>query len=475
MKKSTQYKGILYALAFILIAILLRFLSFSYSVIDHDESTYMVIAQEILKGKIFYIDVWDTKPMGIFLIYAGVIKAFGHSVFMIRLFTAIVIGLTAYLISLASDKWGNTKQGGVFAAILYIIMCSVHQWNFAANSEIFFNFFTALSLLIFLGASKPIHFLMLGLTIGCGFLIKYFVLFDLLAFGLFYLICAIRIPSKRKLRLILSNTIAMGSGALIPFALMFFFFDYKGLTEEFWFATIQLPGNYISHFDWSRASNFFLEFHLVYFPMLLLAYALLWRGPDRKLALLGGIWMALIWVIILLPAKFFLHYYFQLLVPLAFILGGFLKSGIWLERKILSYKKVMLPIVLLAFLAWNVTLQYKRFIKHPDPQKEIAIYLESIVQEEDELYCNSSNFVYFYLDKSPPHKYVHPTLTSKKEHIEAARIDVDAVMQNVVGRKMDWMVIQGKPHHLIRQQLESDYSLAKDFGDYKVYRINSSI
>lgn len=56
-------------LAFLTVSVLLRLFSFFPSVLDHDESTYLIIGREILQGKELYTDVTDTKPAGIFLFY----------------------------------------------------------------------------------------------------------------------------------------------------------------------------------------------------------------------------------------------------------------------------------------------------------------------------------------------------------------------------------------------------------------------
>ena len=66
-KKSEIY---IFLILFIL-AFILRFFSFFPSVIDHDESTYLVIANEITKGKVLYADFTDIKPVGIFYITAA--------------------------------------------------------------------------------------------------------------------------------------------------------------------------------------------------------------------------------------------------------------------------------------------------------------------------------------------------------------------------------------------------------------------
>src|SRR6187431_504425 len=78
--RSLQALGLLTGLA-----IILRFFTFFRSVIDHDESTYIVIADALLYGDVYFRDVIDTKPIGIFGLFALFLTVFGKSIFMIRL------------------------------------------------------------------------------------------------------------------------------------------------------------------------------------------------------------------------------------------------------------------------------------------------------------------------------------------------------------------------------------------------------
>ena len=65
---ATNYQKVLFVL--VALSVLLRFFSFFPSVMDHDESTYLVIANEMLHHKTLYTDLIDIKPPGIFLLYA---------------------------------------------------------------------------------------------------------------------------------------------------------------------------------------------------------------------------------------------------------------------------------------------------------------------------------------------------------------------------------------------------------------------
>lgn len=94
MKTIITEKYIL--LTFLTVSVLLRLFSFFPSVLDHDESTYLIIGREILQGKELYTDVTDTKPAGIFLFYAALEFLFGGSIFMKRFVFELVVGFTAF-------------------------------------------------------------------------------------------------------------------------------------------------------------------------------------------------------------------------------------------------------------------------------------------------------------------------------------------------------------------------------------------
>jgi 4-amino-4-deoxy-L-arabinose transferase-like glycosyltransferase len=104
----------------IVASIFLRFFSFFPSELDHDESTYAIIGNEILQGKKLYTEVTDTKPVGIFLIYAGLQAIFGYSIFMKRLFTALLVAVTAYFIRKASFKIFSNWNAANASAIVYL-------------------------------------------------------------------------------------------------------------------------------------------------------------------------------------------------------------------------------------------------------------------------------------------------------------------------------------------------------------------
>lgn len=452
---------------FILLSIALRFLSFQYSVIDHDESTYLVIAQEILDGKTLYVDVWDIKPPGIFLLFAALLKVFGHSIWVIRLVAAIVIGLTAGFLFLSLKRWGIKQKYALFAGVSSVLLCAVHKWNFAANTEIFFLLFTAIGLFFFSGKKRPLNFFLSGLFIGLGFVIKYVVLFDIAAFWLFYLLF---FRKEHKIKLLLQNSIAMGLGFIIPYVSVILYYYFGPNFEAFRFVSFVVPRNYANSFDSIKAVLFFLEFHLIYAPFVFLFILALWKGKNRKIVYFSLIWYVLVWMIVLLPGKFFHHYYFQLLLPLAFMLPEAFNNDTKVQYYLLKQKKYIIGLFILLYLSWNIAFQYQSFVKKKDYRREVAKYLNEHLQENETIYCNYSSIIYFLCSTSPPQKYIHPSLLTKQEHIEAIAVDVEEEMRRIVQAEVDYMVIQGNPHSIIAKQIAERYSLQQIIADeVKIY------
>jgi 4-amino-4-deoxy-L-arabinose transferase-like glycosyltransferase len=473
--RADEVPHLLWLFFFLAGAVLLRMLSFGYSVIDHDESTYIVIARELLEGKIFYIDVWDTKPPGIFLIFMGILKLGGVSVVAVRVAAAIFIAFTAFFLFLAARRWGFAKSHSAIAGISYILMTSVHEWNFAANSEIFFNFFTALGLWFFLAKSRAYIPFLAGLAFGLGFIIKFYVLFDLFALWLFHLFTARGRAYSGSPGGLAKYSLRMALGFLLPISALMWYFASAGLFPEFRFATFELPGNYVSPFRFQRALGFFSEFHLVYLPFAITALLLIFRGSDRRLAFFAALWMGMVWIIVILPGKYFHHYYFQLLPPLAFLMAAAPDPSIGIKNLFKARAKVLVPVLLALIVAWSLSLQYRKYIARPDLPREIAALLEQRMSPEDKLYTNYSTILYAYLERSPLHRYVHPTLITDKNHREAVGIDVPMVMQNVTGQQPEWLVIRGKPHHIIQEYIQQQCTPVKEFGnDITVYHRRSA-
>jgi hypothetical protein len=60
------------AIGLVLFAAALRAWDLGHPVVHVDEQWYMLVADRLLTGATPYLDIWDRKPLGLFLLFAGV-------------------------------------------------------------------------------------------------------------------------------------------------------------------------------------------------------------------------------------------------------------------------------------------------------------------------------------------------------------------------------------------------------------------
>ena len=121
-----------------------------------DEEYYGTIANDILDGGLVYHTAVDTKPPGIYYIYAGVFRVVGrNNLRAVHILGIIVVAATALVVrrigARVADKWA-----GAWSGIGYAVFVHAYQPSdtLAPNTEIFASLPLALSVLAFLQGEK---------------------------------------------------------------------------------------------------------------------------------------------------------------------------------------------------------------------------------------------------------------------------------------------------------------------------------
>lgn len=431
----------------ILSAVALRFFSFFPSVMDHDESTYLVIGKDLLLGGTYFIDAIDTKPIGVFLIYAFFQMLVGDSIFLIRFLTAVWVGLTAYgLFRVAGAVYGQ-KTGdrvGWAAGIIYLFLSST--WVFlglSPNTELFFNLFTVLALFLWYGGGPVWRFVLAGFMLGLGFVIKYVTLFDAAAFGLFLLGFTWR--EKQPAFPLLLRLFALGLGMAVPFFAVIVYYASMGRLDTLWFFTFEVTGKYLVDKVWWKSAIFLLDFPFRFLPLTILAiYSWVERVPEEKrFHNLLILWMIFDLIVIALPGKLFLHYFIQMMPPLSLLAAGFFhpdkKKVGWIRR--LPRRTGIAVVVGFALLV--IIMQKLEFHNQPDHPRRIAEYLRPRLSDEDQIYTgNYHHILYLLLDKKSPTPYVHSSLLWDKHHVSALGVDLAGEADKILDQKPKFVLIR---------------------------------
>src|SRR5665213_1730655 len=100
------------AVIVVLLALLVfvtRYASRQYEIIDWDEDTFMLMAQEVLRGVLPYIRLFDNKPPGMFFTLAGVMAVFGQSVSVVRWFGDACVLATALIVFATARRYAGDR------------------------------------------------------------------------------------------------------------------------------------------------------------------------------------------------------------------------------------------------------------------------------------------------------------------------------------------------------------------------------
>jgi hypothetical protein len=87
-----------------------------------DHGTYLTIGQGLLKGKQLYRDLWDNKPPGIFVVYAGIAKLFGRATWSVPVIDILLLLVISYFLFRFTEPY----LGRAGAAIAVMVHASWH-------------------------------------------------------------------------------------------------------------------------------------------------------------------------------------------------------------------------------------------------------------------------------------------------------------------------------------------------------------
>lgn len=133
----------------LLAAILLRADTFGDPNLHGDEAFYFTVGTMMHHGALPYVDVWDRKPLGLFILYY-LIAGVSTAPLAYQLAATVSAAATAAAIAAMARRW-TTATGGVLAGLCYLLALGPFQ-GFGGQSPVFYNLFVALAALIVLRA-----------------------------------------------------------------------------------------------------------------------------------------------------------------------------------------------------------------------------------------------------------------------------------------------------------------------------------
>ncbi|MBV1689349.1 hypothetical protein KRR38_17140 [Novosphingobium sp. G106] len=333
----------------LLTGLLLRAFTFGDPNLHVDEAFYFLVGQEMHHGSIPYVDIWDRKPLGLFLIYYF-IAGISTSVLAYQIVAWLFASSTAMVINCIARRWAGI-QGGLLAGACYLAMLGPLE-GFGGQTPVFYNLFIASGALLLLNAWPELEkgqptwrtFAAMALC-GLAITVKQTALFEASFFGLFVIYCMARsgAPAVRTGATILA---CAGLGAL-PFLAIGTAYCWNRHWHAWWHAMVTSNVAKLGQPLATTAHNSLVMFARLY-PVLALSFAglLIANGEalERKANWFIGLWIAAATMGVLSIPNFYTHYALPLLVPLTIASSPILGRrdvGVFLSTLLVAFSMVL--------------------------------------------------------------------------------------------------------------------------------------
>ncbi len=227
---------------------LLRWPSFSFDVINVDESVYHLMGQAWLHGTPPHLGIVDNKPLGLYGLHAVAGLLFADPIAGARLLAAIATFAAAWLLARTAETFlGVGRWGGMVCGLLFSGYAILLGGDASQGPVFYAPMLAGGALLIMteiaaLNTGKAPSVARLGaagLLLGLSLQIKYVTVFECASFGLFYLHAAwhvhrrgahIRVPA-------IAGALVLIAGGLAPTLAAIGYYAALGQGATFMFYT----------------------------------------------------------------------------------------------------------------------------------------------------------------------------------------------------------------------------------------------
>jgi hypothetical protein len=139
------YRGAPIILTLLAIALVTRAGRFGDPAIQMDEQFYLVVADQIWHGALPYVDIWDRKPILLFLLYAALSPLSGDGIIAYQIGAMLFSTMTSFAIVLIAQRFTNLR-GAWLAGAAYLLYLPALDGG-GGQSPVFYNLFMAIGAL----------------------------------------------------------------------------------------------------------------------------------------------------------------------------------------------------------------------------------------------------------------------------------------------------------------------------------------
>jgi hypothetical protein len=432
-RKSIDAQRIALFGGFLAVALLTRASMLGDPFYTNDEAFYLLVGQRMHDGVLPYVDIWDRKGPGLFLVYY-LISGISRSVVAYQVAALLAAAATAQAIALMAERF-SSRAGALFAGSFYLALLPMYGGG-GGQSPVFYNLPIAASAAIIVGLRPRLREgrtgarLLLAMAVA-GFAITFKqTAFVEAAFLGCYALSQLRaggLPADRLLR----SAVPMALVGAAPMLVFAGGMAALGHFSEFWQAMVgtNLQKPYYPP-DWilERAAPFVLNCAPILLPAL--AGSVL-KDADTPWArsFLAGWLVAAAGGVAIVP-NFFVHYALPLLVPASVAASRLLSRG-RVSRFHLGACTVLMAVVLFLGPAFH-------FAERRQSREAIASMVEDIRQRDPHprlLVYEGPVALYGLLDSNPPTPLLFPLHLFFPLEDNASQFDTEREMRKVLAWK----------------------------------------
>jgi len=436
------------------------------SVVDWDESIYLLVADDVLRGRLPYTATFDHKPPVIYFLFAIVDWLAGGDVFGIRVLGTLCVAISGVALWRMAVSLGGTARVGAVIALGYALLCLANG-GLATNSELPTLAFAHVAGAFlfaareFSGGARGARLLASGALFALAFGTRFLAACD--ALGILALFVATE-PAPLwsiRLRRMASVLPLLTLGACLGAATWILPFVLAGQLGRMIEVVVDFNARYAATEAHVAVLSSWLAGLLPLAGCAAAMLALAWLSnsrleePGRRLLVGAAIWGATCALQISFTGRYHRHYFLVLGAPLLIALGSLFEPAIASHRRF-SGHPLIASVCILTLVILGVLRDYPkpllRFLRatsagdvmRDDLPRAVAAFIRRDLPQGERVYVfNYEPILYHLLDVSSPTPYAFSDLLLDTRYpIEALGVDRQAEVARVLANGPQWIVVR---------------------------------
>lgn len=425
----------------ILAVVALRCIALGNPLIHIDEEFYLFVGKQMLNGALPFVDIWDRKPIGLFLLYAGAASV-GDGILAYQWLAMLFVSATTLLVYHMARRYAD-RPTALLAALIYPTLLNLCE-GVGGQAPVFYNLLVtaAAAILMRLATEREDRGVkgligqgsLVMILIGLSLQIKYSVVGEGFAFGLILVWLAWR---RHGIFVAVGCALVWSGIALLPTMLVLGYYAALGRAHAFLFA------NFLSvALRASEPASLLLPRLVEILKVVVLPLALGLAGVAARLMGRRGLsltpvhrfillWNGAAFLSVAAFGTYFNHYAQALAAPLALLFAC--SSGIWLRFRALC--------IVAGAIASVIVVQGD--LSHKGDPRDLRKLVAAMHGSRNCPYVYEGSPMIYHLGKfCIATNYPFPAHLNLTREVDALGIGTQAELQRIVSRNPDFIVIR---------------------------------